>query len=47
MEQLAADLQAMDDQSRSGLSKALKLVSSAYEKDMTGFVAGLPDLLGI
>lgn len=47
MEQLAADLQAMDLPERKALSKALKEIAESYERDSADFVAALPETFGI
>jgi hypothetical protein len=47
MEQLAADLQAMDGPVRAALSKALKEVAQSYDSETSQFVAELPESFGI
>ena len=47
MEQLAADLQLMDESSRADLSKALKEIARGYDGQAADFVAELPESLGI
>ena len=47
MEQLAADLQALNNQSRKELSEALKMIAQGYDGAIAEFVSGLPDLFGI
>jgi hypothetical protein len=47
MEQLAADLQAMDDPSRAALSKAFKEIAGSYDGESAAFVAELPEAFGI
>lgn len=47
LEQLAADLQMMDDPSRAALAKALKEIAESYDGEFAAFVAELPESLGI
>jgi hypothetical protein len=47
MEQLAADLQAMDGSARAALSKALKEIAQSYDSGTSQFVAELPEYFGI
>lgn len=47
MEQLAADLQAMDRPARIALSKALKEIAGSYDAESAQFVAELPEAFGI
>lgn len=47
MEQLAADLQAMDGSARAALSRALKEIAGSYDGESAEFVAELPESFGI
>lgn len=47
MEQLAADLQAMEGPARASLNKALKEIAQSYDSETSQFVSGLPESLGI
>ena len=47
MEQLAADLRALDGNSRRELALGLRCIASSYNGDAKKFVENLPDILGI
>jgi hypothetical protein len=48
MEQLASELQCLDDQARLELSKRIKVLSTAYADAKTReFVSSLPEALGL
>lgn len=47
MEQLAAELQQMDERNQQQLSQQIVAFASQYEQPQRDFVAGLPDALGL
>ena len=47
MEQLAADLQALDDGSRNELSAGLHFIAADYQGEVSKFVKDLPNAFGI
>ncbi|MDV3459031.1 hypothetical protein RZN05_18680 [Sphingomonas sp. HF-S4] len=47
LEQLAGDLQALDETSRTALAASFRLIAPTYKGDIETFVAALPESLGI
>lgn len=47
MEQIAADLQLLDEKDRSELSKMFHTLSKEYKGDKSEYVKGLPESLGL
>jgi hypothetical protein len=47
MEQLAGDLQRLDDGFRRNLSEALRLIAPEYREEFRQFIAEMPETFGI
>lgn len=47
MEQMAAELQLMDEGARSAFCSQLKIVATSYSDDKADFISELPESLGL